>query len=182
MIQQIPLNFKEGARLRDRGINRAADNAERVHGPGWQERAIGHLINYPEAEFMAEEVRIWAHSQGLEEPPSARAWGAVIVTAKRRGIIRSNGYRKVSNPLAHSTPASVWLKVPLAAISSERYRKLIVDGKIMKVIIMIPAEKGFILPEQYHRLIGKKGVEIVPASNDEAAEYLHKKWPIPGLS
>ena len=61
-------------------------------------------------EFMAEDVRNWAHAMGLPQPHSARAWGAVISKAAKDGAIVFAGYGKTANPNAHRTPAAVWRK------------------------------------------------------------------------
>jgi len=58
-------------------------------------------------EFMAEDVR--AASRGfIPDPPSNRAWGGVFVSAKNDNIITPIGYKMVSNPKAHRTPATLW--------------------------------------------------------------------------
>lgn len=97
--------------LRDEGMRRAADHADRKV-PSWQEMALDYLVDYSKAfnEFLVEDVREWAHDHGLPEPPSARAWGAVISTAKRKNLVEFVKYRRVKNPKAHSTTAAVWRK------------------------------------------------------------------------
>lgn len=96
--------------LRDEGINRAAAHADRT-SRGWSDQAFAFLVDFPRKEFMAEDVREWAESHGLPKPPSARAWGAIIVRARREGVIRPSGFANVKNPRAHRTPARVWKKV-----------------------------------------------------------------------
>ncbi|NDB65562.1 MAG: hypothetical protein EB168_07840 [Euryarchaeota archaeon] len=104
---------QRGAALRDAGMQAAASNAE-ANSSGWQERAIQCVRDFPQDEFLTEDVRQWAHNNGLEEPPHARAWGAVMANARRLGIIYSVGYRKVRNPKAHRTPATLWSRQPSA--------------------------------------------------------------------
>ena len=96
--------------LKNTGINMAIDNALGI-SPKWQDQAIEHLRNFKAKEFMAEELRQHAYDNGLDPPPSERAWGAVINEARRKGLIQHIGYRAVSNPTAHQTPAGVWRKV-----------------------------------------------------------------------
>lgn len=96
----------DGAILRDQGMKTAADNAGYI----WQLKALEFVRRFPRSEFMAEEVREFAYAAGLSEPPNERAWGAVIATAKRAGLIRFARFASVSNPKAHRTPASVWIK------------------------------------------------------------------------
>lgn len=106
----MELNNVESSANRDAGMQQAADNTE-AHRPGWQALALAFLQDYPEKTFQAEQVREWAYMNGLQRPSHGRAWGAVIVTAKNQGLIRHAGYAPVSNPKAHRTPASVWVKV-----------------------------------------------------------------------
>lgn len=94
---------------KDAGIQKAVDHANQVH-PSWSDRAYEFLLDYAASisgSFMAEEVRN-ASAGIIPEPPSRRAWGAVIIRAARAGVIRNIGYRKVSNERAHSTPAALW--------------------------------------------------------------------------
>lgn len=100
-----------GADLRDKGIKVAITNVN-TKVPNWSEIAYGFLIGYIRfhREFMAEDCR--EASKGIvPEPPSKRAWGAVIVRAKIEGLIKSVGFRNVTNAKAHRTPASVWQRI-----------------------------------------------------------------------
>lgn len=99
----------QGELFRDEGMKRSSERAELIHD-GWNEKAFHLLRRFPNAEFMAEDVRAYAEDKGLPKPPSARAWGAVIVRAKKEGIIRAIGFRSVKNPKAHRTPATLWRK------------------------------------------------------------------------
>lgn len=105
---QGELNFEEAARLRDAGMQQAVDHAEQVH-EGWSDVALNFLKNFAaKAErFMTEDVRKAAEGI-VPEPPTARAWGAVVVKAKKAGFIKHVGFNQVKNKKAHCTPASVW--------------------------------------------------------------------------
>lgn len=99
--------IKEGQELRDLGIKKALDNANKVFD--WAELAYKFLLIYTKSnkEFMAEEVR--AASIGIvPEPPSNRAWGGVFVHASKSKLIKRIGYKQVTNPKAHRTPATLW--------------------------------------------------------------------------
>lgn len=100
-----------GTELRDTGIRRAVDNADRVNG-SWSDGAYNLLVTIAGAglEFMVEDVRKFAESVNFPVPPSARAWGAIAVKAVKAGVIRRVGYSQVKNPKAHGTPASLWVK------------------------------------------------------------------------
>ena len=104
------LNIFEAKKLKEEGMQRAVDNAE-LHAPNWKEQALEYVRNFPQQRFQTEDVRVWAYEKGLERPPHDRAWGAVIAAARKQGIVKHDGYESVSNPAAHSTPASVWVKV-----------------------------------------------------------------------
>jgi hypothetical protein len=88
----------------------AAGHAERIE-PSWSKRALSFIMEYSEQTFMVEEVREWAYRCGLPRPPNERAWGGVVSKARKEGLIRHVGFRSVTNPKAHRTPASVWRKV-----------------------------------------------------------------------
>ena len=103
------LDFFKSEQLREYGITRAIENAGRK-SDNWRDHALQFVVRFPKERFMTEEVRVWAHENGLPIPPSARAWGAVIRAAEKLGLVRRVGYGSVSNPKAHRTPASVWMK------------------------------------------------------------------------
>lgn len=96
---------------RDLGIKKAEDHANKTHD-NWVDKAYEFLMQYVrhDKEFLTEQVR--EASRGIvPEPPSKRAWGAVIIRAVKRGIIKRKGYALVSNPKAHRTPATLWMVV-----------------------------------------------------------------------
>jgi hypothetical protein len=94
--------------LRDKGIQQAINHADQVK-PLWSEQAYNCLLNYIRYndEFMTEDVREASKHQ-LSEPPSARAWGGIIVKAVKCGLIYRKGFKNVSNVKAHCTPATLW--------------------------------------------------------------------------
>jgi len=99
-----------GTELMERGIKQAVDNANNQHA-GWSDQAYSFLLDFIDYywldTFMAEEVR--THAKGLvPDPPSKRAWGAIIRKAVKEGLIKRDSYQSVKNPKAHSTPATLW--------------------------------------------------------------------------
>lgn len=95
------------------GAKLAEDHAEAVHA-GWKDSADGYLLEflaYRRGGFMVEDVRAFAYERGLARPPSERSWAGVVMRAAHLGLIRKVGYRLVSNPKAHSTPAAIWLAI-----------------------------------------------------------------------
>jgi hypothetical protein len=106
--RQESLNLFSGEHNRDIGMQQALDNANRVEET-WSEKAYSFLLSYIKNNktFMTEEVRI-ASEEYFAPPPSNRAWGAIIVKAVKNGLISRIGYKSVTNPKAHCTPAAVW--------------------------------------------------------------------------
>ncbi len=95
-----------------KGINKAMDNANNENDM-WSAKAYNFLLHYirnNSKPFLAEDVR--KLSEGIvPQPPSARAWGGIMVMAKNNNMIESVGYKKVSNPKAHGTPATLWISL-----------------------------------------------------------------------
>jgi len=107
---QTELNFS----AKDKGIQQAVDHADAVY-PSWSEKAYKFLTDFIDknaCSFMAEDVRMESAAV-IPEPPSKRAWGAIILRAAKSGLIRKVGYQKVTNAKAHATPASVWQRIHL---------------------------------------------------------------------
>jgi len=100
-----------GAVLRDKGLKRAVQHAEEVHD-GWQATALDWLYLYVKRHhrFSAEMVRMDAKGI-VPDPPSLRAWGAVLLQGYRKGWIRQVGYVQVDNPKAHKANAALWERV-----------------------------------------------------------------------
>lgn len=91
------------------GMAAAMAHADRVN-LHWSARASELLRAFAQMhpEFMAEDARLWAEEQGLPPAPSARAWGAIAVRARRENLIVAAGYRRTQNRTAHGTPATLW--------------------------------------------------------------------------
>lgn len=98
-----------GEQLRDQGISRALQSTEW----GWQNEAYRLLKQFvktsdPFRVFLVEDVRAFAKDQGLPDPPSNRAWGGIVVKAKKEGVVKQVGYSQVKNPTAHKANAALW--------------------------------------------------------------------------
>lgn len=109
-MSEQPDLFKNGAELRDEGIKRAVDHADRVE-ERWSDRAFELFKEYIRARrvFMTEDVRMWAHKdRDLPLPPDGRAWGAVTVRAVKQRLIRRIGYAPMKSPNCHQDPKPVW--------------------------------------------------------------------------
>lgn len=97
---------------RDAGMATAAAHADRVT-PGWSQTAyeffVGWVATKPRYfKFMAEDVRAVANTAGIEAPPDARAWGAVVTRAARERVIRRVGYGPQRAAGCHMAPKSIW--------------------------------------------------------------------------
>ena len=102
------LDLFKGNKLRDLGINQASENADDKYEE-WSNLAYEYLLQYikQNKRFMAEEIRV--SSVGvIPDPPSNRAWGAIIVRAKKAGLIKSVGTAGVKNPKAHRAICNIW--------------------------------------------------------------------------
>lgn len=111
MKPPIQLDIFQSEINRDKGIKKALDSAEELND-GWANQAFIFLRNYIKSNnhFMAEEVR--KASEGIvPNPPSERAWGGIIVRARKEKLIKRIGYQNVTNPKAHRTPAAVWGRI-----------------------------------------------------------------------
>lgn len=100
----------KGNKLRDKGIKRAADHADKVE-ENWQDQAYRIFSEYASGHntFATEEVREFAHRlKGLADPPDARAWGAVARRAVVQGLISHDHFAESRNPKKHRCPLRVW--------------------------------------------------------------------------
>lgn len=101
-------NIVDGKILRDAGIEKAITHANETND-NWSERAYRFLLDFIKTRnvFMCEDVRA-ASMRNVPEPPSKRAWGAIILKAAKSGMIIQSGYNKVKNANAHKANAAVW--------------------------------------------------------------------------
>lgn len=92
---------------RDVGMKRAGDHADRV-SLEWRETAwqllVMYLVGHRE-DFLAEQFVAWA-SPMIVRPPDPRAWGCVLMMARRRGTIVKVGYRPAAT--SNMSPKCLW--------------------------------------------------------------------------
>ena len=99
-----------GERGRDEGMERAITHAEKCR-PGWKDDAIAMIARFPLEEFRAEQLSAFAYANGLDRPPAERAWGSVMVQARRAGLVAPLGFEKtVGTRIAHTTFVCRWRK------------------------------------------------------------------------
>lgn len=100
----------DGRALAEDGAQRALDHADAVTFGSWSDHAYSILERFAQARvpFRTEQVRHAAYDEGLPHPPDGRAWGGVIVRARKAGILRQIGWVNCSDPKGHSHPVSLW--------------------------------------------------------------------------
>jgi hypothetical protein len=91
------------------GMANAIEHADRVSAR-WSAQAgqLLRIFSQIKPEFMAEDMRVWAHREGLPLPPDPRAWGAVVHRAVREGVIVCDRFEMTKIKPAHATPRPVW--------------------------------------------------------------------------
>ena len=95
--------------LRDDGIRRAANHAEHQRA-GWNELADVLLREFAKdrATFNAAQFAAYARGRGLPNPPDGRAFGGVIMRAKRDKLVAFDGYEPSPDPKHHAGPVTRW--------------------------------------------------------------------------
>lgn len=96
-----------GRELRDLAI----DRVERHAGERWIDRALEVVricaVKYP--DFTSDDVHRIAADLDLPKPPDPRAWGPVMMNARRNGWISKTGhYRESTRPVCHAAPKPVY--------------------------------------------------------------------------
>ncbi len=106
----------EARALRDEGMKRAADHADAVE-LSWTDRAFGYVKEYfaRNAEGTCEDVRHFAAERGFANPPDGRAWGAVMRTAAKSGMLVKGGWTTATDPKVHCNPVMLWQRVTLTS-------------------------------------------------------------------
>lgn len=104
--------MNEAQTLRDNGIIRAVNHADRVHS-NWSDNAFDALKSFANLlgrgeHLTSELVRAHAEFHGLPTPPDKRAWGAVMLKAARAKLIVKKGWTTATDPKVHCNPVSLW--------------------------------------------------------------------------
>jgi len=107
----IDLNQRKAYQWAENGQMVALFNAD-SHSDGWSDRAYGYVVMYAQmnkgCEFMAENIRKFAYESGLDRPANERAFGPVMVRARKAGIIKDLGIRATSSVTAHCANAKYY--------------------------------------------------------------------------
>lgn len=70
-----------------------------------------YITERVQQEFMAEDLRNWAITNGCQIPADGRAWGGVILGAVNAGRIKRIGFAPMKSRNCHANPKSVWVIV-----------------------------------------------------------------------
>lgn len=99
----------DARQARDEGIAKTVMKNE-----SWLERAISMLpAMKKEYSYVTgvtgEAVRVWVLAHGLEHPLSQHAWGALVRTAMKRGLIRDTGRQaQMVTEKSHARRTPLW--------------------------------------------------------------------------
>lgn len=107
---QLELDFAAAEKNKINGMIVSELNAE-AHCEGWASEALfwlGCFLKERSTPFMTEEVREYAHLNGLPDPKNNRAWGGIIARARGMRWIKFVTLGRTSNPKAHRANAAVW--------------------------------------------------------------------------
>lgn len=110
----VLLDRERGRVLKEKGMQKAVTSADK-DTPKWSVYAYKLLLEFLDqhhGEFMTEDVRSYAAmKEDFPLPPSARAWGSIIVKARNNKLVQCIGTKNVKNIKAHSAFAAVWIKI-----------------------------------------------------------------------
>lgn len=107
MMEQISLDFTKAAAARDAGIAETMAHT----GEDWFETALADLVAFicARGEATLEAWRFDWLSRGKPAPASHKSYGALAITAARRGhIVNTGRYVKASAEKTHRHVVPVW--------------------------------------------------------------------------
>lgn len=102
--------------LKEAGIKKAVDHADAAPPFNWSEKAFDFLLNYlkdqpPGVSFKTEDIILKAEQlNAIPKPPDDRAFGAIILKARREGLIKSIGISPRKKPAGHMGFTADWIK------------------------------------------------------------------------
>lgn len=97
----------EARQARDEGIEKVrSKNSE------WLERALEWLPGMKaegHESVTGEGIRIWMHGRGLPDPTNAHAWGMLVRTAVKRGLLVDTGRQtQMFTKKSHARRTPLW--------------------------------------------------------------------------
>lgn len=89
-----------------------ARQGQEKQDPDWYAKAndlLRKYVNFGE-KFITEDFRLWAELNGLEKPKEKRAYGPLILSAVKSGLIIWTGeYKEMVASHSHGCPKKVWV-------------------------------------------------------------------------
>ena len=96
------LDFIEASKARDAGLTLAAENAG-----DFITRAVAVIASMT-GEVQGENIRAECIARGVE-PQSHKAWGALVQSAIKRGLLKPTGrYEKTKSVKTHCHPTQIY--------------------------------------------------------------------------
>lgn len=96
------LDFIEASKARDAGLTLAAENAG-----DFITRALAVIASMT-GEVQGENIRAECIARGVE-PQSHKAWGALVQSAIKRGLLKPTGrYEKTKSVKTHCHPTQIY--------------------------------------------------------------------------
>ena len=97
-MNQLAIEFPAALhrKVRHRRAREAMESQD-AREPRWSDTAYAKLVEFArqrEGDWLCEEYRYWAVTNGLTKPENAKAFGTVITRALKAGVIRQAGHSK----------------------------------------------------------------------------------------
>lgn len=95
------------------GANLAADHMDRLTSDQWTAEAYAFLLQFSADGkiFQAYQLREAAAGKVPSHPDGdPRAWGAIILAAKRNGVIKALGYARTDHRASHGRQEQQWTR------------------------------------------------------------------------
>jgi hypothetical protein len=105
---QIPPKLSLARAARDEAQARVLDNEP----PPWIDDALALLRRFvaDRQSFIGEDFRVYAALHGLRQPHHHNAWGALMMTAAKRGICcPTDQTRQMCTSKSHARRSPVWI-------------------------------------------------------------------------
>jgi hypothetical protein len=99
----------QAAQQLELGLSMVAESS----GAEWRARALGYVREFVakvSGPFLAEDIREFAQEHGFDDPPDARAWGVVMQSARREGVVQSFSYAPARS--SNGSPKVLWKGCP----------------------------------------------------------------------
>gem|GEM_PF-2595880 len=113
---KLIFNQQQGKDLAVIGMNLPKETAERKE-PGWSDRAFylfkEFLLLKGDTPFRGEEFINYCYVNDCHAPEgtSQRVFAAIIIRAKKEGLIKHIGYTQTHDPKSHRANCSEWKKI-----------------------------------------------------------------------